>query len=227
MQYIDRKDAGIVLAKLLEKYIAKQNTIILAIPRGGVPVAYEIATALSTELDIYIVRKLGVPGQEELAMGAIVADKITILNNEIINKLNIDPKAINKVKKIEVEELHRRELAYRSNRPHPNLNGKTIILVDDGIATGSTIKAAITGLKIQSPKEIIVAVPVAAKETIDELKKLVSTIICPLIPDNLHDVGSWYENFTQTTDKEVIELLAKATQNFKNIKTPNRGSINT
>lgn len=212
MKYVDRKHAGLVLADLLQNYTNRPDVIVLALPRGGVPVAYEIAMKLSLMLDVFIVRKLGVPGHEELAMGAISSGGVTVLNDEIVHSLHINQASIDAVKQSEQQELIRREHLYRGNRAFPNVTGKTIILVDDGIATGSTMKAAIAALQQKTPLEIIVAVPVAARETCDEMTTLVKKIVCPLQPIDFYAVGLWYESFPQTADEEVIELLEKSKQ---------------
>ena len=212
MKYIDRRHAGIVLAKLLKEYSRRTDAIILALPRGGVPVAYEIAVALSLALDVFIVRKLGVPGHEELAMGAIASGGVSVFNKEIVQALHIDQASIDIIKQAELEELIRRERLYRGNSPFPDLLGKTIILVDDGIATGSTMKAALRALQQQKPATIIIAVPVAALSMADEIACLADVIVCPLRPVNFYAVGLWYDNFSQTTDEEVIELLEKSKQ---------------
>lgn len=209
-KFVDRQDAGIVLAKHLKEYANQSNAIVLALPRGGVPVAYEIATALSIPLDVFIVRKLGLPGYEELAMGALAMGDTIIFNERLRDQLHIDQASIDAVVESEQKELVRREHLYRGNRPFPDLLGKTIILVDDGIATGSTMHAAIKALRKFKPASIIIAVPVAARDTCEEMSKLVDQIICPLKPINFHAVGLWYENFSQTSDSEVIELLNKA-----------------
>ena len=208
--FIDRQDAGVILAKQLTDYANQSNAIVLALPRGGVPVAYEVAVALSIPLDIFIVRKLGVPGYEELAMGAIASGGTVIFNEPLIHKLNLDQYSIDAVLQSEQKELVRREHLYRGNRSFPALSGKTIILVDDGIATGATMRAAVAALRKHKPASIIIAVPVAARESCEEMVKLVDKIICPLQPINFHAVGLWYENFSQTTDSEVIELLEKS-----------------
>ncbi|MCW8397426.1 phosphoribosyltransferase [Legionella sp. PATHC038] len=210
MNYDNRNQAGRVLADLLKDYAARTDVVILALPRGGVPVAYEVATKLSLPLDIFIVRKLGAPGHEELAMGAIASGGIAVFNQEVVNLLHIQKDAIDKIKKSEQEELSRRELVYRGKRPFPELSEKTIILVDDGIATGYTMRAAIAALKQKKPAKIIVAVPVAAQSTCDEIALLVDEIICPMRPTNFYAVGLWYNDFSQTTDDEVIELLQQS-----------------
>jgi putative phosphoribosyl transferase len=210
MNYIDRKHAGIMLANLLREYARRTDVIVLALPRGGVPVAYEIAVALSLALDVFIVRKLGAPGQEELAMGAIASGGVVVLNEAIVQALHIDQASIEGVKEAELKELVRRERLYRGNRSLPNLRGKTIILVDDGMATGSTMKAALLALQQQKPATIVVAVPVAARSIVEEMTSLVDVMICPLQPINFCAVGLWYDHFSQTTDQEVIELLKKS-----------------
>ncbi|KTD19925.1 phosphoribosyltransferase [Legionella londiniensis] len=208
-KYIDRHDAGKKLAKFLSAYKNKPDTIALALPRGGVPVAYEIAKALLIPMDVFIVRKLGVPGHEELAMGAIASGGVTYYNDEIVSQLNLSPGAISEVIASEEKELKRREENYRGENPFPDLKGKTVILIDDGIATGATTRAAIKALKKQNPKRIVLAVPVAAASTVAEMAKEVDEIICPLKPINFYAVGLWYDNFSQTTDEEVAVLLGK------------------
>ncbi|KTD13598.1 phosphoribosyltransferase [Legionella gratiana] len=208
MNYSDRYQAGSVLADLLKDYENRTDVIILALPRGGVPVAYEIAKKLSLELDIFIVRKLGVPGHEEFAMGAIASGGIVAFNEEVLSTLHIKKDAIDKILQSEQNELSRRESVYRGNKPFPDLMEKIVILVDDGIATGYTMRAAIAALKQKHPAKIIIAVPVAARSTCNELAPLVDTIICPLCPANFYAVGLWYNDFSQTTDDEVIKLLA-------------------
>ena len=208
-KYIDRFDAGKVLAKFLKEYYNKPDVIVLALPRGGVPVAYEIAKSLAVSLDVFIVRKLGVPWHEELAMGAIASGGTVVFNEDIIQTLNVSKTEINQVIQSEQDELKRREQMYRGDRVFPVLTDKTIILVDDGIATGATIQAAIKGIRQHNPAKIIVAVPVAATETYETIKKLADQIICPQIPSHFYAVGAWYENFSQTTDEEVFDLLTK------------------
>lgn len=212
-KFIDRQAAGIILAGLLKKYANQSNVIILALPRGGVPVAYEIATALSAPLDVFIVRKLGFPGHEELAVGAIASGGTIFFNEPLMSQLNITRLSIQPVVEKEQEELLRREKLYRNNRPFPNLREKTVILVDDGIATGATMRAAIEALRKHKPTSIIIAVPVAAFSTCEEMAPLVEKIVCPLKPIDFYAVGLWYEHFPQTSDEEVIELLEKSHSN--------------
>ncbi|MGC1182348.1 phosphoribosyltransferase [Legionella sp.] len=217
-KFIDRKEAGIILAEYLKDYINLPNIIVLALPRGGVPVAYEIVQALSVPLDILIVRKLGVPGHEELAMGAIASGDTVIFNKKLLNQLDIDQSSIDTILQREQQELVRREHLYRGNRNFPTLKGKTIILVDDGIATGATMQAAVSSLRKHTPASIIIAVPVAARETCEEMAKIVDQVICLMQPINLYAVGIWYENFSQVSDKEVIELLEKSNSIIKTFR---------
>jgi len=206
-KFIDRKQAGTVLAEQLKEYANQANVIVLALPRGGVPVAYEIAKTLCLPLDVFVVRKLGTPGHKELAMGAIASGGTVIFNEEIVDGYNIEHSAIDVVLQAEQKELLRREHLYRGNRPFPILLNKTIILVDDGIATGATMYAAIKALKSHNPAHIILAVPVAAHSTCKEMKALVDKMVCPLQPIDFYAVGLWYDNFPQTSDDEVIAML--------------------
>jgi putative phosphoribosyl transferase len=209
-KYIDRQHAGKILATHLKNYANKEDVVVLALPRGGVPVGYEIATSLSVPLDVFIVRKLGVPGQEELAMGALASGGVILLNEELIHYLHLSKSSIDEVIKAEEKELSRRESLYHVNKEVPDLKDKTILLVDDGIATGSTMHAAIMALRKKKTAQIIIAVPVAAQDTYHEMVKLVDKIVCPLIPVHFYAVGLWYEHFSQTSDSEVCELLKRA-----------------
>lgn len=213
-KFSDRSEAGIILANYLKEYTKKPGVITLALPRGGVPVAYEIATALSLPLDVFIVRKLGLPGHEELAIGAIASGGTIFFNERLMSQLNIKRLAIQHVIEQEQKELLRREHLYRGNKPFPDLKEKTVILVDDGIATGATIKSAIEALRKYQPTSIIIAVPVAAASTCKEIAPLVEEVICPIKPIDFYAVGLWYKQFPQTTDHEVIELLKKAQANY-------------
>ncbi|MBD2494549.1 phosphoribosyltransferase [Nostoc sp. FACHB-280] len=210
-KFRDRSDAGKMLAKKLTAYTNHPDLLVLGLPRGGVPVAYEIATSLNAPLDICLVRKLGVPSHEELAMGAIAAGGVRVLNYDVINNLGIDISTIDKVATQELRELQRRDRAYRGERPLPNIKNRTVILVDDGIATGSTMRAAIAVVKQQQPQRLIVAVPIAAPITCEELQAEVDEIVCLVMPESLYAIGLWYEDFSQTTDAEVRHLLAKPT----------------
>ncbi len=206
-RYRDREDAGKCLARELKQYAHRENTLVLALPRGGVPVAYQIAQALNAPLDIFVVRKLGVPGHEELAMGAIAMGGCTFLNDNIIRELRISPEAIKRVAQEEQQELERRVSVYRGGKPYPTLQDRIIILVDDGIATGATIRVAVSALKKAQPAKLIVAIPVADKTICEKLSETVDQVICPLQPLYLNAVGAWYENFGQTSDEEVLALL--------------------
>lgn len=206
-KFTNREDAGKALASQLKNYANDTQTIILALPRGGVPVAYEIAQSLSLPFDILIVRKLGVPGHEELAFGAIASGGAAVFNEDIVQSLELSQQVIKEVTQKEEKELRRREQTYRGQRLFPSLKNKNVILVDDGIATGATMRAAITSLRPQKPKRIIVAVPVAARSTCEEMIKLVDQFVCPLQPLNFYAVGLWYEDFSQTTDAEVAKLF--------------------
>jgi predicted phosphoribosyltransferase len=210
MIYRDRIGAGKYLAAQLAHYADRDDLLVLALPRGGVPVAFEVAKALRAPLDIFLVRKLGVPGHEELAMGAIATGSVRVLNDDVVEYLRIPSSVIDSVAANELRELERRELAYRGNRPEPEVRGKTVILVDDGLATGSTMRAAVAALRQQSPARIVVAVPVSAPQTCDEYRMGADEIICAITPEPFLGVGQWYQDFSQTTDEEVSELLEKA-----------------
>jgi putative phosphoribosyl transferase len=210
MIYRDRSEAGKELATKLSTYKDRDDVLVLALPRGGVPVAFEVAQALNAPLDVFLVRKLGVPGHEELAMGAIATGGVRVLNEEVVDDLKIPGSVIDFVAATELKELERRELAYRGNRPEPDVKGMTVILIDDGLATGSTIRAAAQALRQQGPARIVVAVPVSAPQTCDEYRIGVDEIICAATPDPFWGVGLWYHDFSQTTDEEVHHLLERA-----------------
>jgi putative phosphoribosyl transferase len=209
MRFRNRSEAGRLLAQALERYKDQLDVLVLALPRGGVPVAYEVATNLNAPLDVFIVRKLGVPGHEELAMGAIASGGIRALNTAVIKQLNIPRSAIEAVAAHEQQELERRERLYRGQKASLNIQDRTIILVDDGLATGSTMKAAVAALRQQNPRKIIVAVPTAPAETCNELQDEADEVICAVTPEPFYAVGQWYENFEQTTDAEVTELIRR------------------
>lgn len=205
----DRKEAGEILAGKLSHY-AGQNVLVLGLPRGGVPVAFEVAKALKAPLDIYVVRKLGVPGHEELAMGAIASGDVRVLNKPVVEDLRISEEEIEAETRKEKKELRRRELLYRGDRPTLDVSNRTVILVDDGIATGSTIKAAIEALKKEKARRIVVAVPVAPVSTIEELKREVDEVICVSTPEFFYAISLWYDDFPQIPDEKVSELLKEA-----------------
>jgi len=207
MIFRDRTDAGKHLATKLLSYKDQSDVLVLALPRGGVPVAFEVAQALHVPLDIFLVRKLGVPGHEELAMGAISTGGVRVLNEDIVDYLGIPEDLIDAIAARELKELRRRELAYRGSGPEPVVTGKTVILIDDGLATGSTIRAAAQALRQQQPARIVVAVPVSAPQTCDEYRMGVDEIICAVTPEPFLGVGQWYLDFSQTTDEEVRDLL--------------------
>lgn len=210
MLFEDRRSAGQILARKLSEYAGRDDVIVLGLPRGGVPVAYEIARRLHAPLDVFLVRKLGVPGQEELAFGAIAPGGVRVLNHRVLEGLNIDQQTIEKVAAHESHELERREKVYRGDRPPLGLQDKVVILVDDGLATGSTMRAAVAALRQMGPARIVVAVPVGAVETCEELRSVADDVVCARTPDPFYAVGLWYTNFDQTTDEEVRALLAVA-----------------
>jgi predicted phosphoribosyltransferase len=216
MIYRDRTEAGERLAERLTDYANRVDVLVLALPRGGVPVAYEVARALRAPLDIFLVRKLGVPGHEELAMGAIATGGVRVLNEDVVDYLRVPGEVIDAVAADEQRELERRERLYRGTRPAPDVRGKTVILVDDGLATGSTMRAAAAALRQQHPARIVVAVPVSAPETCDEYRMGVDEIVCAVTPEPFQAVGLWYEDFSQTTDDEVRSLLTRFTSGQAN-----------
>lgn len=208
--FFDRSDAGRQLAELLRHYAERPDAIVLALPRGGVPVGYEVARSLDLPLDIFLVRKLGVPGHEELAMGAIARGGVRVMNPDIVQALHIPQHVIDMAAEREQAELERREREYRDGRPAPDVRGRTVILVDDGLATGSTMRAAVAALRQQGAARIVVAVPVASRETCAEFRYEVDEIVCALTPESFVAVGEWYEDFSQTMDTEVRDLVARA-----------------
>jgi predicted phosphoribosyltransferase len=210
MLFKDRFEAGRVLASKLRKFSGRHDVVVLALPRGGVPVGYEVAQALRAPLDVFVVRKLGTPGQEELAMGALAPGGVTVLNREVIQALEIPQQIIDAAVGREQPELERREREYREGRPAADVKGRVVILVDDGVATGSSMRVAARALRKQGAMEIVVAVPVAARSTCEEFQGEVDQLICAATPEPFWAVGQWYRNFSQTTDDEVRELLARA-----------------
>lgn len=206
----DRSEAGRALASALERYRNRGDVIVLGLPRGGIPVAYEVARSLPAPLDVFVVRKLGVPGREELAMGAIASGGIRVLNDDVMSYLRVPAAAVEKVARAEEEELRRRERAYRGSRPFPALSGKSVIVIDDGLATGSTMRAAVAALRKLEPSRIVVAVPVGAEESCALLRREADEVVCLSTPEPFQAVGLWYGDFSQTTDDEVRALLAEA-----------------
>jgi putative phosphoribosyl transferase len=206
----DRADAGRELAESLASYAGDSNTIVLALPRGGVPVGYEIAKRLRIPLDVYVVRKLGVPGHEELAMGAVASDGSCVVDEALIESLGVDEMTLADVVQRELDEVRRREAAYRDGRREPDIAGKDVIVVDDGLATGATMRAASIALRRRAPASIVVAVPVAAARTCAGLRSVADRVVCPHTPEPFRAVGLYYENFEQTSDEEVLRLLEQA-----------------
>jgi putative phosphoribosyl transferase len=206
----DRTEAGQALAAMLGEYASRDDVIVLALPRGGVPVAFEVAQALSAPLDVFLVRKLGAPGHEELAMGAIASGGVVVMNDEVVKAMHVEADEILDAIADERRELARREEAYRDGRPPADVRGKTLILIDDGLATGSTMRAAVTALCRQDPAKIVVAVPIGAASTCAEFRSIADDCLCVFTPEPFRAVGLWYEDFSQTEDGEVAELLARA-----------------
>jgi putative phosphoribosyl transferase len=228
-QFHDRTEAGKLLAAQLTAYSNRRDVTVLALPRGGVPVAFEVASALHAPLDVIVVRKLGVPWQEELAMGAIATGGVRILNEDVVQFLEIPDEVINKIAAQEQQELERRERLYRGDRPAYDVHGRTVILVDDGIATGATMRAAVAALKQRQPARIIIAVPTAAPSTCDEFAAEVDELVCVIRPEPFIAVGYWYKQFSQTSDEEVRSLLEQANQGLSTTqqklkKTPGTGN---
>jgi len=212
MIFEDRVDAGRMLASKLGAYAGRKDVIVLGIPRGGVPVAFEVASALKAPLDIFLSRKLGVPGQEELAFGALATGGVRVLDRTLIGELNISTQEIDEITETVRKELERRERVYRGARPPLKVEGGTALLVDDGIATGSSMLAAIDALRQMKPAEVVVAVPVASLHTCNRLRSAVEDLVCVYTPESFYAIGQFYGDFSQVTDKEVIDLIRRATQ---------------
>ena len=202
-EFADRADAGRRLAERLGAYAGRGDVIVLGLPRGGVPVAAEVARSLPAPLDVCVVRKLGVPGDEELALGAIAAGGVLVLNDRVVSGLHLSDEAIAAVAAVERAELRRREQAYRGERPPADVAGRTVIVVDDGLATGATMRAAVRAVRMRAPARVVVAVPVAAPETCAALGPEVDEVVCALRPSDFRSVGGWYDDFAPTTDDEV------------------------
>jgi putative phosphoribosyl transferase len=208
----NRTEAGRALARALSHYAGRDDVVVLALPRGGVPVAYEVAKELGAPLDVFLVRKLGVPGHEELAMGAIASGGVLVLDESAVRWLGISEEQIQEALRRELEELRRRETAYRDGRPPRDLRGKTVILVDDGLATGSSMRAAARAVRRHGPARTVIAVPVASRSTCDQFRDEVDEVVCAVTPTPFYSVGSWYDDFSQTSDEEVRELLQQAAE---------------
>jgi predicted phosphoribosyltransferase len=208
--FADRREAGRKLAEALRGYAGRQDLLVLALPRGGVPVGYEVALRLGAPLDVFVVRKLGVPGHEEFAMGAVASGDVRVLHARTIAQLGIPDPVIEAVTEKERHEIVRRERQYRGDRPPPAVAGMIVILVDDGLATGATMQAAVEALRLGGPAFLVVAVPVGAPDSCAELRGYVDEVICAITPEPLHGVSRWYGDFTQTTDEEVRDLLNRA-----------------
>jgi predicted phosphoribosyltransferase len=206
-RFTDRFEAGRILAAHLQAFKDRDDVVVLALPRGGVPVAHEIAQSLDVPLDVFVVRKLGLPGHRELAMGAIGSGGVRVLNDEIVNWFGVPAEVIDQVTREEQAELERREATYREGRAPLSLKNKIVILVDDGLATGSTMKAAVLAVRAHQPARLVVAVPVGAPETCREFEGIADVVICARTPDPFSAVGLWYRDFSQTTDEEVRDLL--------------------
>jgi putative phosphoribosyl transferase len=208
--FANRAEAGRLLAEKLEKYAGRTDVVVLGLPRGGVPVAYEVAQRLGVFLDVFVVRKLGVPGFEELAVGAIASGGVRVLNEDIMRSLPNADQLIESVTEKETVELERREQTYRDGRPAPELRDRVVILVDDGLATGATMRAAVAALRQRGVAKIVVAAPVGAPDTCRELEQEADETICATAPEFFQAVGQYYEDFSQTSDEEVRELLARS-----------------
>lgn len=215
-RYRDRAEAGRELAKHLQKYADMPDLLVLALPRGGIVVAFEVSLALNGELDVFLVRKLGAPYEPELAMGAIAEGGILLLNDAVVNYLSISKETIEETAQQQLAELQRRQQLYRNGRPSPRISGRPVIVVDDGVATGATMKAALKAIKRKEPSVLVAAVPVGAQSTCLELKAVADEVVCLEMPEPFMSVGLWYEDFRQIEDSEVTELLQKAFKRQKN-----------
>jgi putative phosphoribosyl transferase len=208
-RFANRTDAGRRLAAELQQYANRPDVIVLALPRGGVPIGYEVAKGLGAPLDVFVVRKIGLPWQEELAMGAVASGGVRVFDRNLIRVAHVSDADVERIADAEERELERRERLYRGDRPFPDLNAKTVILVDDGLATGASMRAAVAALREDKPARIVVAVPVAAPETCDAFRNIADEIVCAETPEPFQAVGQWYDDFSQTTDDDVKELLAR------------------
>lgn len=209
MGFVDRREAGAVLAAHLQRFANRDDVVVLALPRGGVPVGYEVARSLGAPLDVFVVRKLGLPGHPELAMGAIASGGIRVLNEDVLESHPVLQASLDAVTRAQRIELDRREHAYRAGRPYTAVEGRTVILVDDGLATGSSMQAAVQAVRRLRPARIVVAVPVGARQTCESLREAADQVVCPFVPEPFHAVGLWYADFSQTTDEDVRQFLAR------------------
>lgn len=207
-RFADRRNAGLALARRLQQFANRNDVVVLALPRGGVPVAYEVARGLGAPMDVFVVRKLGLPGHPELAMGAIASGGVQVMNEDVATWYRPSTAAIEAVARAERMELERRERAYRDGRPPVPIEGRIVLLVDDGLATGSTMRAAVLAIRRLRPARVVVAVPVGARETCESLGDIADEVVCALIPEPFSAVGLWYVDFSQTSDDEVRQLLA-------------------
>jgi putative phosphoribosyl transferase len=208
--YPDRTAAGKTLAEQLRHYKDTRDLLVLGLPRGGVPVAYEVAQALGAPLDVFVVRKIGVPGHEELAMGALASGGIRVLNDDVVRQLAPSENVIEELTREEQKEVEQREQRYRGEHASPRITGRTIILIDDGLATGATMRAACAAVRQQQPARVVIAVPVAAPQVCDEMQQEADEVVCAMMPPSLGGIGGWYVDFRQTTDDEVRQLLNQA-----------------
>ena len=210
-RFLNRSDAGRQLAaELLPRYGGRSDVLVLGLPRGGVPVAFEMAVALDAPLDVFVVRKLGLPGHEEFGIGAIASGGVRVVDDSVLRAYGVDSRTLEEITEREQRELERRERRYRDDRPFPAIQDRVVILVDDGLATGSTMRAAVAALRAEGPREIVVAVPVGAPETCSAMARLADDVVCLMTPEPFYAVGLWYENFDQTDDAEVHDLLERA-----------------
>ena len=210
-RFLNRSDAGRQLAaELLPGYVGRSDVLVLGLPRGGVPVAFEMAVALDAPLDVFVVRKLGLPGHEEFGIGAIASGGVRVVDESVLRAYGVDSRTLEEITEREQRELERRERRYRDDRPFPAIQDRVVILVDDGLATGSTMRAAVAALRAEGPREIVVAVPVGAPETCSAMARLADDVVCLTTPEPFYAVGLWYENFDQTDDDEVHDLIERA-----------------
>jgi putative phosphoribosyl transferase len=222
MTFRNRQEAGLKVALLLGEYANREDVIVLGVPRGGVPIAFEVATTLNLPLDVFVLRKLGVPGHEELAFGAIASGGVRVLDKEIIQAVGLSNLVIDFVTRAESAELARREQVYRGGRPPVDVQGKTVILVDDGIATGASLRAGVRALRKMQPKAIVIAAPVAPRATVNQLRREVDEVICAVIPEGFRGVGQFYQDFSEVSDEEVNELLNRASPQRQQAATSTR-----